>query len=79
MNSTIENVKKEYLEHGLVGSKTCIEIVFPDNSTRPSLRTWMEWKKRGMLPYRRIKRRVFYCPAEVRAAIDSQFKIEVTK
>jgi hypothetical protein len=59
----------------LVGAKRCLEILFPDNESRPGLRTFREWQARGMIPYRKIGRRTFFSPAEIRAALDERFTI----
>jgi len=60
---------------GLMGEAALREVIWPDPASRPSRRWFLELKTQGLLPYRQIGRRVFYDPAEVRAAIDSQFKI----
>ena len=61
---------------GLVGVERCRELVFPDPDSRPCRRIWDEWRAKGLLPYRKLGRRVFMDPAEVRRAIDRQFKVE---
>lgn len=66
------------IEEGLVGLEKCLEIVFPDPDSRPSKRAFQEWQARGMIPYRKICRRVFFEPPEVRRAIDKQFKVDVS-
>ncbi len=66
----------ELREDALVGESECRRIIFPEESSRPSRRTFLEWKSRGLIPYRKIGRLVYYDPAEVRRAIDRQFKIE---
>lgn len=60
----------------LVGMKSCLELVFPDPTTRPSFRLFNSWKAKGFLPYYKIGRRVFMDPEQVRSAIDRQFKIQ---
>lgn len=60
----------------LVGAEACLRILFPDEETCPSLRTFYDWKARGYIPYRKINQRVFYDPQEVREALDRRFKIE---
>lgn len=64
---------------GLVGGDKCREILFPDPDSRISRRTWEEWKKLGLIPVVRIRRRCFYDVAEVRRALDKQFKIKARK
>lgn len=64
---------------GLMGEKAVRESLWPDAGSRPSRRWFLELKARGLLPYRKIGRRVFFCPEECRAAIDRQFKINVRR
>ena len=66
-------------EPTLVGIKTCLETVFPDASTRPGLRTFNEWKKRGYFPSVKIGKRVFLDPVKVRKALESRFTIEAVE
>ena len=61
---------------GLVGEERCRELVWPDEQSRPSRRWFLELKARGLLPFVRVGRRVFFDPAEVRRALDRQFKID---
>jgi hypothetical protein len=44
--------------------------IWPDPRSRPKVRWFLEQKKRGLIPFKKITRRVFYDPAEVRAALD---------
>jgi hypothetical protein len=69
------SISKSDSTSGLVGAERCRELVFPDPESRPCLRSFQEWKSRGLLPYRKIGRRIWFCPEEVRAALDNQFKI----
>lgn len=59
----------------LVGAEACIAIVFPDEPSRPGLRTFREWQARGYLPVHKIGRRTFFDPEEVRAALDRRFRV----
>jgi hypothetical protein len=70
------DIKTENEDTGLVGVERCRELVFPDPDSRPCRRIWDEWRAKGLLPYRKVGRRVFMEPAEARRAIDRQFKIE---
>lgn len=63
-------------ETKLVGAERCLEILFPDKASRVGLRTFREWQAKGFLPYRKIGRRVFFSPAECRAALDKRFTIK---
>jgi len=65
----------QHNEPTLVGIQTCLEQVFPDSATRPSLRTFHKWKTAGFLPYLRIGKRIFFDPVKVRKALDKQFEI----
>ena len=63
-------------EPALVGIKTCLETVFPDEATRPGIRTFNEWRARGYYPHVNIGKRVFLDPVAVRRALDKRFTIE---
>jgi hypothetical protein len=63
-------------EPTLVGIKTCLETVFPDEATRPGLRTFNEWRSRGYYPYLKVGKRVFLDPLQVRKALSKRFTIE---
>lgn len=72
VNTTTRN---EEPVSGLVGEERCRKLVWPDRKSRPSSRWFLELKARGLIPFHRIGRRVFYDPAEVRRALDRQFKV----
>lgn len=36
--------------HQLVGTERCLELLFPDENSRPGLRTFREWQARGTSP-----------------------------
>ena len=57
---------------GLVGAETCLEIVFPDKSTRPSLRWLRELQHKRLIPFRKIGKLVFFDPVEARRALDRE-------
>ena len=59
----------------LVGAEACIAIVFPDEPSRPGLRTFREWQSRGYFPVHRIGRRTFFDPEEIRSALDRRFRV----
>lgn len=63
-------------EPQLLGIKPCLEIVFPDENTRPSLRTFNDWKAKRYFPSVKIGKRVFADPQQVRKALDKRFTIE---
>jgi hypothetical protein len=58
------------LKSGLVDLAACMAAIWPDERSRPKVRWFLEQKKRGLIPYKKITRRVFYDSAEVRAALD---------
>ncbi|MGJ8723664.1 MAG: hypothetical protein ACSHYB_03825 [Roseibacillus sp.] len=63
-------------EPTLVGIRTGLELVFPDEATRPGIRTFNEWRARGFYPYVKIGKRVFLDPIQVRKALDKRFTIQ---
>lgn len=63
----------------LLGAERTLEILFPDQATRPGLRTWMDWKAKGYVPFVKIGRRVFYDAQECRAALDRRFTVGAKK
>lgn len=67
--------RDELSDSGLVGEERCREQIWPDRKSRPSSRWFLELKARGLIPFHRIGRRIFYDPAEVRRALDRQFKV----
>ena len=62
-------------EPQLVGMQTGLELVFPDPNTRPSIRAFNDWKKKGYFPSVKIGKRVFVDPAMVRKALDAKFTV----
>jgi hypothetical protein len=57
---------------GLVGTKKCLETLFPDEDSRPS-RRWLEMQcKARKIPFIKISRLVFFDPAKVRDALNGQ-------
>jgi hypothetical protein len=64
---------------GLVGETALREIIWTDPSSRPSRRWFLELKAKGLVPFHRIGRRVFFDPTEVRAALDHQFRVNARR
>jgi hypothetical protein len=65
-----------YRDHPiLVGAEKCLEILFPDGKSRPSIRSFREWQARGYLPYLKVGRRTYFDPEQVRAALSRRFTI----
>lgn len=63
-------------EPALVGIETCIAVVFPDEETRPAVRTFLDWKAKKYFPSVKIGKRVFLDPVQVRKALDKRFTIQ---
>jgi len=59
----------------LLGALACLAAVFPDESTRPSLRWLRRMQAKRLLPFYKIGGLVFFDPEEVRAAINRDFRI----
>jgi hypothetical protein len=59
-----------------VGIQPALEAVFPDASTRPSLRAWNELRAKGYISYLKIGKRVFIDPATARKELAKRFTIE---
>jgi hypothetical protein len=62
----------------LVGAADCIKIVFPCETSRPSLRSFRAWQSKGFFAFHKIGRRTFFDPESVRAALDRRFLIHAT-
>jgi hypothetical protein len=60
---------------GLVDSKRLLEELFPDSATRLSVRWLRKMTALQRIPFIKLGNRVFFEPAEVRAALDHQFKV----
>jgi hypothetical protein len=62
-------------EKELVDAQTCISRIFPNPKSAPSLRTFREWQARKWIPFRKVGKRVFFDPEEVRRVIDKRFTV----
>jgi hypothetical protein len=60
----------------LVGARGCMAEIWPNPKERPSFRKFKELQLKGFIPFHKIGRLVFFDPAEVRRALDRQFKVE---
>jgi hypothetical protein len=49
--------------------------LFPAGDSRPSVRWLRRLQSRGLVPFKKIGRLVFFDPEEVRRAFDRQFSI----
>jgi hypothetical protein len=63
-------------KNGLVGLRACRDAVFMDDPSKPSFRTFCEWKARRYFPVVKVGRRVFASPDKVRTALEKRFTIE---
>ncbi len=59
----------------LTDARGCIKAAFAEGS-RPSLRSFLDWKAKGYVPYKKIGRRVYYDATEVRRALDRHFSVK---
>lgn len=68
---------KEKSNQMLVGASKCLELLFPDQKSRPAERTFRDWQRKGLIPYHRIGgRKVFFDPEQVRRALDRNFEVK---
>ncbi len=75
-NKAHPTAKSDPREKQLVGIKTVLQMVFPDEETRPGTRTFLDWRSKRYFPYHKIGGRVFYDPEQVRRALDKRFEIK---
>jgi hypothetical protein len=69
--------RKEPLRSGLLNDEALLTALFPDESSRPSLRWLRKMRHRRLLPFYRIGgRMVLFDAGECRAALEKQFKVE---
>lgn len=59
----------------LLGAAELLLELFPANESRPSVRWLRRMQARALVPYKKIGRRVFFDPEEVRRALDRQFSV----
>jgi hypothetical protein len=64
------------LSDDFVNASRLLELVFPQEESRPCMRTLKYWQSRKMIPFTRIGKRSFYQPARVKAALVKKFTIE---
>lgn len=69
--------RPEPLRSGLLNDEALLTALFPDESSRPSLRWLRKMRQRRLVPFYRIGgRMVLFDPGEVRAALEKQFRVE---
>lgn len=61
---------------GLFGAEKTLELTFPDPLSRPCIRTFRQWQRLRLIPFKKIGRRTFFDPVEVRRALDRQFSVQ---
>ena len=59
---------------GYVGVERCIEALFPDPKSAPSLRFFRKLQAQGLVPHLKLVRKVLFNPSEVRAALEKRCK-----
>jgi hypothetical protein len=57
---------------GLVNAQECLERIWVDSKSRPSLRWFKQQRALGLVPYLKIGGRFYYDPREVRLALQKQ-------
>jgi len=68
---TVEPVTGELLD-GLICSKKLLEVLFPDESARPTMR-WLEMQRKAKrIPFIKISRLVFFDADKVRDSLNAQ-------
>ncbi len=60
---------------GLYSESRAFEIVIPDPTIRPSVRTQARWRAQKLFPYVRVGTKVFVDPEALRRALDRSFTI----
>ena len=65
-------------EPALYGMKTALRMIFPDEGTAPSIRTFNEWKSRGYFSTIKIGRRVFVNVDQARRSLEKRFTVNET-
>jgi len=59
--------------NGYLNADQCLVVLFPDETSRPSLRTFRTWQAAGKIPYLKLGRLTFFNPNEVKLALERQF------
>jgi hypothetical protein len=77
MNEAMNEPHQTYRDHPiLVGAEKCLEILFPHEESRPSIRSFREWQARRYFPHIKIGRMTFFDPAKVHDALSRRFTIQ---
>jgi len=70
-----QNTNTETGDSILLRIDQCRKAIWKDKESRPSLRTFKEWKRLGYFPQIKIGRTVYLDPREVQLAIKKRFTI----
>lgn len=74
--SSMEQSPSSTAGRTLLDAEGLLSAIWRDKKSRPSLRWLRGMQEKRLVPYRKIGRKVYFDPQEVRRAIDSQFKVE---
>jgi hypothetical protein len=69
-------LNKDSQSPALVGVETLLRELFPDEQSRPTPRWLRGMQAKRLVPFRKIGRRVWFDPEEVRRSLDAQFKVK---
>jgi hypothetical protein len=61
---------------GLLIAEEMMKAVWPNERSRPSLRTIREWQAKRMVPYVKCGRLVYFDPVKVRQSLAKRFTVE---
>jgi hypothetical protein len=61
---------------GLLTAEELLKAIWPNERSRPSLRTIRQWQAKRIVPYVKCGRLVFFDPAKVRQSIAKRFTVE---
>jgi hypothetical protein len=64
-------------EKQLVSAQRALEIIWPDEASRPSLRWFHGMQAKRLIPFMKIAGRVFFDPPEVREALKARFTVNM--
>jgi len=65
--------------HGLVKGPELLAMIWPDESSRPSIRTLERFRESRLIPFIKLGHGVWYDPDQVRAAIINKCTINARK
>lgn len=61
---------------GLLTAEELLKAIWPNQKSRPSLRTLREWQAKKLVPYIKCGRLVYFDPVKVRQSIAKKFTVE---